>query len=341
MPVLKQYNAAAGMWQTVGGMGLPQTPVSFSAHKNGTKQTGITASTEIKITFPTTEYVNGACYDTTTSIFNPKIPGIYVVSAAVRLLTSAQNIRTVLLVRKNGSNVKVSFGTLPIILPPGVQLTSHIYMNGTTDYLEVYVKHENTDSRDIDGASTTTYFQACLIPDSYDSTKHIIDLTSATSDYLLGVGETAKITYTSATSVPLHIATQEGLYEFTISGNLSTTVANDNSISVLPNNTTYSAQFTEVGYKISSGNNSAIVLDASTNQFNTAWSNAVSANLSISTKTTAKTLQGTVLNKRVNGTTEHFTISSFWNDTSTAWTSLGTITFPFAQSGIIVIKRIA
>ena len=171
--------------------------------------------------------------------------------------------------------------------------------------------------------------------------QEIIDLTSATSDYLLGIGETAKITYTSATSVPLHIATQEGLYEFTISGNLSTTVANDNNISVLPNNTTYSAQFTEVGYKISSGNSSAIVLDASTNQFNTAWSNAVSANLSISTKTTAKTLQGTVLNKRVNGTTEHFTISSFWNNTSTAWTSLGTITFPFAQSGIIVIKRIA
>ena len=173
------------------------------------------------------------------------------------------------------------------------------------------------------------------------TTMQIIDLTSATSDYLLGVGETAKITYTSATSVPLHIATQEGLYEFTISGNLSTTVANDNNISVLPNNTTYSAQFTEVGYKISSGNSSAIVLDASTNQFNTAWSNAVSANLSISTKTTAKTLQGTVLNKRVNGTTEHFTISSFWNNTSTAWTSLGTITFPFAQSGIIIIKRIA
>lgn len=169
----------------------------------------------------------------------------------------------------------------------------------------------------------------------------IVDLSSATVDYALAPGEVAKIAYSSATSVPLHIATQEGLYEFTISGNLSTTVANDNNISVLPNNTTYSAQFTEVGYKISSGNNSAIVLDARTNQFNIAWSNAVSANLSISTKTTAKTLQGTVLNTRVNGTTEHFTISSFWDNTSTAWTSLGTITFPFAQSGIIVIKRIA
>lgn len=166
------------------------------------------------------------------------------------------------------------------------------------------------------------------------------DISSATTDYPLRRGETAVVNYSGATSVPLHIATQEGLYEFTISGNLSTTVANDNNISLLPNNTTYSAQFTEVGYKISSGNNSAIVLDDSTNQFNTAWSNVVSANLSISTKTTAKTLQGTVLNKRVNGTTEHFTISSFWNNTSTAWTSLGTITFPFAQSGRIIIKRI-
>jgi len=30
----------------------------------------------------------------------------------------------------------------------------------------------------------------------------------------------------------------------------------------------------------------------------------------------------------------------YWNDTTTAWTSLGTLTFPFAQNVTIIIKRI-
>lgn len=340
MPVLKQYNAAAGVWQAVGGMGLPQTPVSFSAHKNGVDQT-LAPNVYTKVTFSSVDKNVGSCYDTVNSTFRPATPGLYLLVAGLRFINIPDGKSIVAEIFKNGTDYKLTRMTTGVSDYASSEVTCLVYLNGTTDYIEVYGSHNNGSSINIDGATYASFFQACLIPDSYDSTKQIIDLTSATSDYLLGVGETAKITYTSATSVPLHIATQEGLYEFTISGNLSTTVANDNNISVLPNNTTYSAQFTEVGYKISSGNSSAIVLDASTNQFNTAWSNAVSANLSISTKTTAKTLQGTVLNKRVNGTTEHFTISSFWNDTSTAWTSLGTITFPFAQSGIIVIKRIA
>jgi hypothetical protein len=33
--------------------------------------------------------------------------------------------------------------------------------------------------------------------------------------------------------------------------------------------------------------------------------------------------------------------ASQWNDTTTAWTSLGTITFPQATSGYILVRRLA
>lgn len=53
---------------------------------------------------------------------------------------------------------------------------------------------------------------------SLDKGGNVVDLTSATTDYPLAIGETATITYTSATSVPLHVATVEGLYEIDIYG---------------------------------------------------------------------------------------------------------------------------
>jgi len=167
------------------------------------------------------------------------------------------------------------------------------------------------------------------------------DNTGASSDYALAVGEAAKITFSSATSVPLHIDCTGGIeYELTLDGDLTTMISNDGNVLFKPNNTTYSGAFVEVGFKVSSGNSTAIDLCPVQSQFTTAWGLIVKACLKVSTGAKAKLLSGTVLNKRVNGTFEHFTLSSYWNDTATAWTSLGTITFPFAQSGTIIIRRI-
>ncbi|MCI4435345.1 MAG: hypothetical protein JHC33_00860 [Ignisphaera sp.] len=62
----------------------------------------------------------------------------------------------------------------------------------------------------------------------------IIDLSNATSDYKLQPGEMAIIKFTDATTVPLHIAVEKGLYKL---------YANAGGFMLAPNNTAYPGAF--------------------------------------------------------------------------------------------------
>jgi hypothetical protein len=73
-----------------------------------------------------------------------------------------------------------------------------------------------------------------------------VDLTNATSDYNLQVGEEAIINFTNATSVPLRIATQSGTYyecHLVVVIQEGLRVGVGNHIFLNPNNTTYSNAF--------------------------------------------------------------------------------------------------
>ena len=91
-----------------------------------------------------------------------------------------------------------------------------MYMNGTTDYIEIYCCQYTGSSQNLYGFSYDTYFQAALLQNSYNVSQQVADLTNTTSDYLLQVGETAKVIYTNATTVPLHIASNSGIFELSI-----------------------------------------------------------------------------------------------------------------------------
>jgi hypothetical protein len=63
-----------------------------------------------------------------------------------------------------------------------------------------------------------------------------VAITSRTSDYPLKPGEVAYRTYTAATSVPLNIATEEGVYEVSIMGDKTVSAASSVDIGFSPNN---------------------------------------------------------------------------------------------------------
>ena len=177
----------------------------------------------------------------------------------------------------------------------------------------------------------------------------VVDLTNASSDYALAVGETAVVTYASALSVPLHIATVEGLYDLTIAGDSSVTIGTLGDVLLSANNTdqtagsidvtfvTQTTGFTDSGVAISP---TGYKDGASYTKFNLSYGLLVYHKSTISTYSNSKTLNGIDLEMRTASSMLGNTIFSRWNNTSTAWTSLGTITFPFAQSGKIIIKRI-
>lgn len=169
-----------------------------------------------------------------------------------------------------------------------------------------------------------------------DATIKNLDLV--TSDYLLKVGETAKRTYTGATSVPLYVKCEEGEYEVTIKSNTTTITVSTNA-ALNPNNTTYAGLFSRRG-SVDYVNTVEPLNEVSQNNLLLCGGLCRRVELKVSTTTASKNVLVHSVG-RDTGNTFHLTAGLIWNDTTTVWSSLGTITFPFAQSGTIIIKRIA
>jgi hypothetical protein len=169
-----------------------------------------------------------------------------------------------------------------------------------------------------------------------------IDLTNASSDYLLQVGEEAYISFSNASSVALHIATQSGTYyEFHLicSNAGGTSGGSSNPIYINPNNTTYSNAFNFVDYNIGTSSNGTVNTTYSAFRIGWAYSNSTCY---ITNYTQYKGIKGINDAYGISGSFPDLVIfSTDWNDTSTAWTSLGTVSFPQSSSGYILVRRLA
>ncbi|HQT65349.1 MAG TPA: hypothetical protein PLO16_12635 [Acidocella sp.] len=160
-----------------------------------------------------------------------------------------------------------------------------------------------------------------------------INNTSASSDLALSVGQSAYINVTAATSVPLHIATGDNqLYELTMQLSMPTSATVQNT-SLSPNNTGYSsAIFYQMLAASGGATNAAYAINSNFELSDVAFG---FAKYTISTKIISKIILGNM--QYYNGIRS---MQSTWNDTTTAWTSLGTINFPFSATGQIVVKRV-
>jgi len=168
-----------------------------------------------------------------------------------------------------------------------------------------------------------------------------MDLSNATSDYELKVGEEAIINFTNATRVPLRIATQSGAYyevHLVCSNAGGTTGGTKEPIFLNPNNTTYSNAFIYAGFFRNADVFGSSYLTYSAFRCGLAFSNST---FHITNYTQYKNLKGFY---NVYGTPDDFpcvtVFSTDWQDTTTLWVSLGTITFPQRTSGYILVRRL-
>lgn len=178
----------------------------------------------------------------------------------------------------------------------------------------------------------------------------------------LSPGDWQTVTFSGQTSVPLGVnVVSGGIYRATL---VVTSATGQNDIFWHPNDTSYASAFSawsvEAGDGATSGGNgnanalngNAIAFTALSpfNQFTldifgntlpgdtTYNSGPLIAELTVSTMTTAKNIRCTAGTK--GGGSASF---SAWNDTTTAWTSLGTLSLygGGAFSGVVVIERLA
>ena len=131
---------------------------AFSAYQNSTQAT-VTAGVSTKIVFDTAEYNVNSNYSTANSRFTPTVAGYYMIGACTTPTVVSAN-STLLFIYKNGSSYKrLSYPTNGTSLVNGASL---VYLNGSTDYVEIYVYFTALNSTFYTG-SDSTYFYGSMV----------------------------------------------------------------------------------------------------------------------------------------------------------------------------------
>lgn len=137
--------------------GVAGTGPAFSAYQSSA-QSALTSNTWTKILYQTEEFDTNANYDTSTSRFTPTVAGYYQVNASVfwPATTTFSGIR----IYKNGSSAKQGQWSGSASAGNAV-VSALIYMNGSTDYLEIYGNTQTSQSTT--ASQSEVYFQASLV----------------------------------------------------------------------------------------------------------------------------------------------------------------------------------
>jgi hypothetical protein len=115
------------------------TGPAFSAYM-GANQT-VTHITFTKLQMNTEVFDTNSNYDPTTNFrFTPTVAGYYHIIASASLGSANPAHRIITAIYKNGASYKTgSTGAASGVAFPGSEVSSILYMNGSTDFLEAYV----------------------------------------------------------------------------------------------------------------------------------------------------------------------------------------------------------
>jgi len=120
-------------------------------------------STWTKIACNIKEFDTNSCYDNSTNYrFTPTVAGYYQVNSSVEF-NAISGSEVTIAIYKNGSAFKQG---LDIVATTMYQLSINalVYLNGSTDYIEIYVYQSSGSSKTIQGNTlSNTYFQAAMI----------------------------------------------------------------------------------------------------------------------------------------------------------------------------------
>lgn len=142
----------------------PNAP-AFSAYRASSNQS-LTTATWTKIQCQTEEYDTASAYDNATNYrFTPQVAGYYQVNGAIYFNgTGLTNLA--IQIYKNGSGHKNGSGVAQTANTDGsISVSALVYLNGSTDYVELYGLTVGTSPVALAGANLT-YFQAVLLRDA-------------------------------------------------------------------------------------------------------------------------------------------------------------------------------
>lgn len=145
---------------TTATAGVPVNGPAFSAYPNASQS--LTTATWTKVQANVEEFDTNSNFDTTTYRFTPTVAGYYQVNGTANI-TVTNGMQVIAAVYKNGAVVKrgaqISGATYTNSTAATVSVL--VYLNGSTDYVELYALFVGT-SGNTSAVASETYFQAFL-----------------------------------------------------------------------------------------------------------------------------------------------------------------------------------
>jgi hypothetical protein len=153
--------AATGMkWAAAGGGG--STGPAFLAYR-ATSTQSVSAGTYTRIQFNAESFDTGSCYDPTNNFrFTPNVSGYYQVNISLNPYLASANF-SVLRLYFNGSAVRTYTTDAGYGNSQALPMSTLIYMNGSTDYIEVYLYTEASSNIGADSTNFQNAFSAAWI----------------------------------------------------------------------------------------------------------------------------------------------------------------------------------
>ena len=136
------------------------TGPAFSAYMvNGNTGVSVTSGSFTKIVLDTEEYDTNSNFDTSNYRFTPTVAGYYQINAGVTM--AAPDTGCAAYLYKNGSGYQWGSSRGTSNMFPTATTTTLVYMNGSTDYLELYIYNGHTTTL------TTSYGRGYLFMNGY------------------------------------------------------------------------------------------------------------------------------------------------------------------------------
>ena len=138
------------------------TGPAFSAYRSTSQS--ITTSTFTKVLCNTEEFDTNSNYDNATNYrFTPTVAGYYQVNGSITFASSTK-VEFATSIFKNGSEFKRGiYLAISTSKNENCPVSALVYLNGTTDYVELYGYLDGVGSLTFDGSQSTVYFQAAMI----------------------------------------------------------------------------------------------------------------------------------------------------------------------------------
>jgi len=139
------------------------TGPAFRVYLSGNQT--VTNTVNTKVSLNTEIFDTASCFNTTDNRFTPNVAGYYQFNVTVGATAATSLTYNFIQINKNGTSDSIAIYPAYSGTTSYGSLSTLIYMNGSTDYVELYVQLAGTGTLSVLGSAgaASTYMSGCLV----------------------------------------------------------------------------------------------------------------------------------------------------------------------------------